>query len=155
MRRYVYALASVLVTFLLSGCFRLSEIRVGDVKVESVSMSGLRSIGGTVSVHVDNHAGQMSLDEIQGELIYFGKVIGMLALDPFIIDARTARRYDLNGKFTLSADITALDLMMMLRQKDIDEFKMNVSAKARTKGGISRTLKYDDIPAGDLMKFFR
>jgi hypothetical protein len=104
-----------------------------------------------VAVGVDNPAFQIGLEDIQGSLKHSGKVIGRLAMDPFVLQARSAEIYHLKGLVTLGEDATLRDLMMLADMTRLNECMVDVSLKARLKNGVTAPINVKDIPLKKLL----
>ena len=69
----------------MAGCKDIKDIRVTSVKLESISPRGFKSMDLHISAEVYNPARQVKISEIDGSVIHSGKIIGKLAMDPFIL----------------------------------------------------------------------
>ena len=104
-----------------------------------------------VAVGIDNPAFQIGLEDIQGTLKHSGKIIGRLAMDPFIVQARSAEIYHLRGLVTLGEEATLRDLMMLMDAARLNECMVDVSLKARLKNGVAAPINVKDIPLKKLL----
>ena len=140
---------------MLTGCSKYKEIRPTSLKLESVSMQGLRAMDVQVSVGIHNPAGQLTISDFSGEIEHSGKVLGKLTLAPLVLMPRMDTVYRLNGRVNLSNDLSVIQAMSYARNpQQLKEAKVDVSAKVKLKGGLSKTLKYDDLPVEKLLKLF-
>ena len=85
----IFALLLLALLLGLTGCKDIRDIRVTSVEVESLSPRGFKSVDVFLKVGVDNPAKQVKISEIDGSVKHSGKVIGKLAMDSFILGART------------------------------------------------------------------
>jgi hypothetical protein len=137
----------------LTGCSRYKEIKITGGRIETVSMVGLRSINTTLTVGIDNPAGKLDVREADGELIYFGKVIGKVVVDPFTMKGRSVEIYHLNARMNLDEDISLYDVLMLLDKKFIDNCTVDVTVKGKLRSGLSKTVTKKDLPVKKLMKY--
>lgn len=135
----------------LTGCKGVKDISITSVELEAVSLQGFKGLNVYVAVGVDNPAFQIGLEDIQGSLKHSGKVIGRLAMDPFVLQARSAEIYHLKGLVTLGEDATLRDLMMLADMTRLNECMVDVSLKARLKNGVTAPINVKDIPLKKLL----
>lgn len=138
-------------TLCLSGCNKVKQIRPTSCRLEAVSPSGLRSVNVFLAVGIDNPAFQIGISEIQGSVKHSGKVLGKLAMDPFVLQARSAEIYHLRAEVSLAEGAGLMDLMVFTDQTKLNECLVDISAKATLKGGVSKTVTYTDIPLKKLI----
>ncbi|MBQ3612929.1 MAG: hypothetical protein II989_02435 [Bacteroidales bacterium] len=141
----------VMISFAVSGCRKVKDISVTSVELEAVSPQGFKGLNVYVAVGIDNPAFQIGLEDIQGTLKYSGKIIGRLAMDPFIVQARSAEIYHLRGLVTLGEEATLRDLMMLMDAARLNECMVDVSLKARLKNGVAAPINVKDIPLKKLL----
>ena len=140
---------------MLTGCSKYKEIRPTSIKLESVSVQGLRSMDVEVSVGVDNPAGKLTISDFCGEVEHSGKVLGKLTLAPLDLLPRTDTVYRLNGRLSLSKELSVMQALSYVRNpQQLKDAKVDITAKAKLKSGLSKTLKYEDIPVEKLLKLF-
>ena len=135
----------------LTGCRNIKDIRVTSVQVESVSMKGFKSLDLFLSVGVENPARQVRLSEIDGSLIHSGKIIGKLAMDPFVLLARSSETYTLKANVSLAKGAGLKDLMLLADQKGLNECTVDISAKAAYGKGAPMPVKMKNIPLKELL----
>ncbi len=152
--RYAALVLAVAMTT-LCGCSKFKQIRPVSAELESVVPSGLRSVAATVAVEIDNPAGQVRLSEIEGVISHSGKVFGRVAVDPFILEARSLETYSLHAVLTLDGNVNLLDVMSLLKGNIIEECTVDLSAKASLKGGASKRLAVENLPLKELYELVR
>ena len=103
------ALAAMLALLCLCGCSKYKQIRPVSANVESISPQGFRTVAAVVALEIDNPAGQVTLSEIEGQIVRSGKVFGKVAVDPFILEARSLKTYHLRAEINLGEDVNLLD----------------------------------------------
>lgn len=153
-RRYAAIILAVAMLG-LCGCSRYKQIRPVSAQLESIMPSGLRSVAAVVAIVVDNPAGQVALSEIEGVLSRSGKVFGRVAVDPFILEARSLETYSLKAVLTLDGDVTLIDVMSLLKGNAFEDFTVDLHAKASLKGGASKRLAFEDLPLKELYELVR
>ena len=150
---------SALLTLLLAvGCAdikKLEDLEVVSVKVENVIPNGLRGVGLVLSVEVDNPGAELSLSEISALLEHSGKVLGRVAVDPFILQGKTTDTYRLEADLTLGENATILDLGRLLDKKTLENALVDVSAKVRIKKSPAKRIELNDIPLKKLIDAVR
>ena len=150
LRTYIIALVFLLVS--LSGCKDVRDIRITSVRLETISFQGLTSLGVHFAVDIDNPAMQVGLEEIHGEVRHSGKVIGKIAVDPFIMNARSAETYHLRAVVSLAEGATLKDLAMLMDKSALDECTVDISARPRLKNGLSAPVTINDSPLKKLLE---
>ena len=139
----------------LSGCAdikRLEDLSVDSIKISSVSPKGFRGVKLVLDVEVDNPGAQVSLSEISATLEHSGKILGVVAVDPFVLDARSDEIYSLNADVDLGEEASVADLGRLLNKKALDETLVDVSAKVRIRKGIVRKVEFNDVPLKKLLE---
>ena len=139
----------------LCGCSKFKQIRPVSAKVEGIEMQGLRSAVLNLVIEVDNPAPQVSLSEIEGVINRSGKVFGGVAVDPFILKARSLEKYHLRAVLTLDGGVSLLDMMGLLKGNAVEDITVDVYAKAKLKGGASKRFAYENVPLKELYDLTR
>lgn len=119
---------------LLTGCANYKQIRVTGGKIETISMVGLRAINMTLSVGIDNPAGKLDVREVSGQLTHFGKVIGKVTLDPFIVNEKSNRNHKLTATLELSPQVGLRELMGFMDMNRLYECNVNIHIKGYVAG---------------------
>ena len=138
----------------LTGCKNVKDIQVTSVEVESVSLKGMKSLDIFLKVGVDNPAKQVKISEIEGSLKHSGKVIGKLAMDSFILGARTADVYTLKANVSLVQGAGFKELMSLAAPDGLDGCTVDFSAKATYGKAAVMPIKMKDIPLKELLDKF-
>ena len=139
------------VVLCLTGCGDIRDIEVTSVQVESIAPNGLRGVQVGLAVGVDNAAFQDKLSQIEGSLKLSGKVLGRMAMDPFVLHARSAEIYHLKTSVNIEKGVTLTELLALTDQETLNKCMVDVSVRATLKGGVSKVLKFNDIPLTDLL----
>lgn len=135
----------------LSGCGDIRDLEVTSVEVENIAPIGLRGVNVGLAVGIDNPAFQVSLSEIEGSLKLSGKILGRMAMDPFVLRARSAEIYHLKASLNIEQGVFLTEILSLMDMETLNKCVVDVSVKATLKGGVSKRLKYNDIPLTDLL----
>lgn len=135
----------------LTGCKNVKDIRITSAKLESVSPRGFKSLDVFFTVGVDNPARQVKISEIDGSLKHSGKVIGKLAMDPFVLTARSSETYTFKANVSLAKGAGFKDLMMFASPDGLNECTVDLTAKAAYGKGAPMPVKLKDIPLKELL----
>ncbi len=139
----------VLMTF--TGCKKYTEVKVLSVKVESVNMKGLRAGEAVLSVRVDNPAGKMTLEELNGVVKHSGKVLGNIALDPVTLKPRQTDDYSMNVRFELDKGVGVMYMLTFTDIRKLKECTIDLSARGKA-AGVKMKREYKDIPVKNLLE---
>ena len=139
----------VLMTF--TGCKKYTEVKVLSVKVESVNMKGLRAGEAVLSVRVDNPAGKMTLEELNGVVKHSGKVLGNIALDPVTLKPRQTDDYSMNVRFELDKGVGVMYMLTFTDIRKLKECTIDLSARGKV-AGVKVKREYKDIPVKNLLE---
>ena len=139
------------VTLFLTGCGDIRDLEVTSVQIESITPNGLRGVNVGLAVGIDNPAFQVGLSEIEGSLKLSGKVLGRMTMDPFVLHARSAEIYHLYTSLSIEQGVTLTEILSLTDMETLNKCMVDVSVKATLKGGISKRLKFNDIPLTDLL----
>ena len=99
----------VLMTF--TGCKRYMDVRILSVKVESMNMKGLRAGEATLTVRIDNPAGKIIVEELNGVVKHSGKVLGNFVLDPLTLKPKQADDYSMHASFELDKSVGVMYML--------------------------------------------
>ena len=148
------ALLLFLMAFLLclTGCKNNKDIEVTSVKLESVSLNGFKSLDLYLSAQVSNPARQVKLSEIEGSIVHSGKIIGRLAMDPFVLQAKSAEIYHLKALVTIDKEASLSELMALMDEKVLNECLLDISVRVQLKSGVAKKIRLNDIPLKKLLE---
>ena len=135
----------------LTGCGKYKEIQVTGGKIETISLVGLRTINLTLSVGIDNPAGKLDVREVSGQLTHFGKVIGKLTLDPFIVNPKTSHDHRLSARIDISPEVGLRELMSFMDVGKLYDCMVDVYVKGRV-AGIAVKTNIKEIPLEKLLE---
>ena len=96
---------------------------------------------------------QIALSDIFAEIVLDGKVVGNLSVAPFVMEAKSDKKYDMNALVALNKGFSIINLLPMM--KDPESLKnayVNVKVKATLKNGLSKNLEWKEIPVEKLLK---
>lgn len=154
--RIKYAMLVLAVASLgMCGCAKFKQIRPVSANLESITPMGMKSIEAVIAVEIDNPAAQVSLSKIEGVVYYSGKVFGRVAVDPFILNARSLEKYHLRAALTLDGGVSLMDLMPLLKGNVIDGLTIDLNAKASLKGGASKKFELQNVPLAELYELIK
>ena len=83
--------------------------------------------------------------------MHSGKVIGKLAMDPFILGAKMSDVYTLKATVSLAEGAGLMDLMVLMDKKGLDRCTIDFSAKAAYGKVAPMQIKKKDIPLKKLL----
>lgn len=141
--------------FCVGGCRnieRVKDIRVTSVHLDAVSPQGFTALNVFFSVGVDNPAFQIGLEDIEGSLKHSGKVLGRLAMDPFVLQARSAEIYHLRAEVKKGESASWSDVLKLADTNVLNECQVDISLKARFKNGVTAPIRINDIPLKKLLE---
>jgi hypothetical protein len=149
----VLLLTSVLMLVLMTftGCRKYMDVRIVSVKVESVNMKGLRAGEAVLSVRVDNPAGKMILEKLDGVVKHSGKVLGNIALDPVTLKPRQTDDYSMNVRFELDKGVGVMYMLTFTDIRKLKECTIDLSARGKA-AGVKVKREYKDIPVKNLLE---
>ncbi len=148
-------LAVMTAAVLLSSCGgikKLEDIKITSANIANISPNGLKAIKMDIQIGIDNPGMQVTLSEISCDIKHFGKVLGNVAVDPFTLSAKTEETYNLRADVRLGDGLTLFDAGKLLDKNASDEITVDLNAKVKLKGGISKKLNFNDIPLKKLIE---
>ncbi len=135
----------------LTGCGKYKDIQITGGKIEAISMVGLRAINMTLSVGMDNPAGKLDVREVSGQLTHFGKVIGKVTLDPFIVNPKTSHDHRLSARIDLSPEVGFRELMTFMDVNKLYDCTVDMYVKGFVAGvAVKKNIK--EIPLKKLLE---
>lgn len=135
----------------LTGCNQKRQIEITGGNIESVSMSGMRTVNLGMMVSINNPYGKLEIREADGVLMHFGKVIGKMTLDPFVVNRKTEEEYHVKANFTLEETMGLRQIMQFVNVNVLNECTVDFHVKARL-GGIQVQKKYKNISMKELFE---
>lgn len=156
MKRLFYYISMIFTVILtVNGCVNVKGLEVTSAKVESVRPRGMRALGLTANIGIDNPSREFSIYDIEGS-IYRGKQnIGDFKADPVTVLAKRSMTYMVKAEFSMDSSLTFMDLMAMIPDFDLDEYRTDIQFKVRPKGGCAQKIRLKDIPVRNVMDMFR
>ena len=137
---------------MLTGCKKIKDIRVTSVQLEAISPEGLKGLNVFLAVGIDNPAFQIGLEDIHGTLKHSGKVLGRMAMDPIVVQARSAEIYHVKAFLSIGEDATLRDLIMLTDMEKLKECMIDVSAIPRLRSGLGAPITIKNIPLKKLLE---
>lgn len=135
----------------LTGCDQKRQIEITGGNIESVSMSGMRTVNLGMMVSINNPHGKLEIREADGVLMHFGKVIGKMTLDPFVVNKKTEEEYHVKANFTLEETMGLRQIMQFVNVNVLNECTVDFHVKARL-GGVQVQKKYKNISMKELFE---
>jgi hypothetical protein len=74
-----------------------------------------------------------------------------MAMDPFVLQARSAEVYHLKTSVNIEQGVTLAELLALTDAETLNKCMVDVSVRATLKGGVSKRLKFNDIPLTNLL----
>ena len=146
----LFAIVCLALSF-LTGCGKYKEIQITGGKIETISMVGLRAINLTLSVGIDNPAGKLDIREVSGQLTHFGKVIGKVTLDSFIVNPKTSHDHRLSARIDLSPEVGFRELMTFMDINKLYDCTVDMYIKGFVAGvAVKKNIK--EIPLKKLLE---
>lgn len=152
MRRIALLIVSALL-LTLTGCGKFTQIEVNSVKVEKICPYGLSGVEAGLAVEINNPAVQIKLSDMEAVVRYCGKVLGNVTVDPFTMKGRTVETYHLDGRLVLDKEVSFYDLLMFLDKDFAENCVLDITAKGKLRGGLSKKITKKDVPLKKLMKY--
>jgi len=153
-KRKSIILSLVLLVFVMSGltgCRKYEQIRVTSGVVESLSLNGLRSLDLDLVVGVDNPAGKVVIQKMEGTLKHFGKVIGKVTTtEPLVLAKGMEAEYDVKVRVSLEPGLGVMQVMSLMNKGKLGECTVDVSAVGKV-SGVRMKKNYNDIPLNKLL----
>ena len=135
----------------LTGCGDVRDIKVTSVDIENISLIGFRGANVDLAVGIDNPAFRVELSEIEGSLKLSGKVLGRMAMDPFVLHARSTEIYHFKASVSIEPGVTLKEVVALTDMETLNNCTVDVSVRATLKGGVTKVLRFNDIPMTKLL----
>ena len=137
----------------LVSCNKIREIRPTSFELVSVSPKGFYSADVDFKLGIHNPALQIGFSDIFAEVVLNGKVIGNVSVAPFVMEAKSAKVYDINALLALNKGTSVLNLIPLLKSPDaMKNAHINLRVRATLKNGISKELVWNEVPVEKLIK---
>lgn len=146
----LFAVACVMLS-VLTGCNKYKEIEITEGRVESMMLTGLRAVDLGLAVKIDNPAGKVEICEVEGVVMHFGKVIGNVTLDPFLVKRKSEEKHHLKAKVKLDDSVRFAQLMSFTNLNKLYECTVDVHIKAKI-AGVPVKKKLENIPLKELLE---
>ncbi|MBQ9548868.1 MAG: hypothetical protein IJV01_06920 [Bacteroidales bacterium] len=142
-----------LVLLAAPGCRnKFKEVSVTSFDLASVVPTGLRSFDAVVALGVHNPAPEFTLRNIRGTVRRDTTALFLLTVEDVPVQGHTDKVYQVPVHGTLSDGVTLLQMAVLLRSFNPDEYKVDVSARASLAAGVGKNLEYNAIPLSKFMK---
>ena len=124
----------------------MKDIRVVSCRPESVSMHGLRGMQAVLSVEVYNPARTIFKSDKEGALYAEDQLLGHFTSENVTLEGRVCASVPVSVDFTLDKSVSIIGLLSMARGLDPDDITMDISLKAKIKGGVSKKVRLEKVP---------
>lgn len=135
----------------LTGCSKYKQIQITGGKIETISMVGLRAVNLTLVVGIDNPAGKLDVREVSGQLTHFGKVIGKVTLDPFIVNPKTSDDHRLSARIDIAQGVSFRELMTFMDVNKLYDCTVDMYVKGFIAGVVVKK-NIKEIPLKKLLE---
>ena len=149
--RHIALAFAVMMTFLLTGCGKIREVRVGDYNVDSVSLDG-RRVEAVISVTVDNPAKQIRISDVKGTIYLEDREMAVFEAEPVILEGKSEGKYPLECGFALADGLSIMKFMALAASSDMDAVTADLEARVKVKGGIKKKIRFRNVPLKELIK---
>ena len=136
---------------LLTGCNKSKQFDITGGKIESVSMSGMRTLHLGLLVNINNPHGKLEVCEANGVLMHFGKVIGRVTLDPFVVEKKSEGDYHLKAVFALDENMGLRQIMQFVNIDKLYECTVDIHVKAYS-AGVAVQKRFKNVPMKELFE---
>jgi len=152
MRKVLKIALICLSAVLLSSCGvqKFKDIKVTSFDVDSFSPSGLKAFDAVVALGVDNPAMAFDVKHLKATVKKDTTDIMYLSAENLAVDAKCEKVYKVPVEGTLNRQFTLLQLAVMAKNFDPDEYTVDITADASAKG-IGKKLEYKDMPLSKFM----
>lgn len=156
MKRLVYYIFTAFTVIMAAnGCVNIKGLEVTSIRMESVRPNGMRKLSFSMEVGIDNPSKEFQVYDMEGTIYKDRQELGDLTVEPVTVLAKSDMKYRVRAEFAMNGSLTFLDLMSMIPNSDLEEYRMDVRLTVKTKGGHAKKLKFRDVPAKSVMKMFR
>lgn len=141
----------IFVPLLVSGCGKISDIKITSCGLESITPIGLRGVKAELALAVENPAMQFTLSDIRGILYYKGKEFVNYAADPITVRRHLAAVYPLKVEAHLAGSVSFSEVLKLLSGYNPEDFSTDIYARVKLKSGLYKNLEFKNIPIKELM----
>lgn len=149
-RRNIFFLLICIVA-LFVGCGKVEDIKVTSFSLKSITPTSLRSVRTKIALEIDNPVMQFTLSDINGILYHNGEEFAYFTAEPLVI-ARKKDTYTLNGEIKFAGSIFSGVMTAVLGNLKAKDFTVDIYAKAKSKLGFHKALKYEGLKLDELIE---
>lgn len=131
---------------------KFKEVSVSSFDVTSVVPTGLRSFDAVVALGVNNPAPEFTLRNIRGTVRRDTAAVFFLTVEDVPVKGRCDKVYQVPVHGTLADGVTLLQMAVLLRNFNPEEYTVDVAARASLAAGVGKNLEYKAIPLTKLTK---
>ncbi len=137
---------------MLSGCSSYKDIRVESCRLESLSPSGLKSVGAGFSVSVHNPVKEIVLTDIQGTVYYDGEELGFFEAPDVVVPGKSDSEVAVDVTATLGSRMSLMQLMAAASGFRAENFTLDLTCRVKVRGGIRKTVRLENVPVAELFR---
>ncbi len=144
---------SAVLLLLLSSCGgSVKDIRVTSFKIVSIAPQGLSGITALVEVGVHNPAMGFEVTDLHATLKMREQEAVHLSSDQLMVAGRTDKTYTVPLKGEIADGFNPFQLLKLLSNEvDYSQVTVSLSARLALRGGVGRTVEYNDVPLSSLI----
>lgn len=138
-----------------TGCVNVKKINITSFKISSISPEGFKAVRGSASIGIDNQSNAFQIYDIKGVIRRSGTELGTFTMEPLSILAKTGDQYTINGRLSLSDNMSAFELLSLIPRFRASEYVADLYFTVKPKGGAAKKLQFKDIPAEKLLRMMK
>lgn len=142
----------LLISLALVSCGRTKDIRITSYSLVSVSPRGFRAVDAVLALGIDNPAMAFTISDLEGTVKNDGEPAATFTAEPVSITRKSSEIYEVPCHAALDSGITLADAIKLVSSKDFSPYTVDVSFQVKTKSGISKVMKYNDLKISDLIR---
>ena len=135
-----------------AGCNKFKDIAVTSFQVESFSPRGMRAVDAVVSIGVRNPTIAFTISDLVATVRDGNGTLAVLDGGPVSVAKKSDQTYQVPCSVVLGENLSLFQVLNLLKNKDLDNYVVDVSALVTLSNGLKKTLVYNDIPVRDLLE---
>lgn len=151
MKRLLTILAVLTVMVSMTGCAGVRDIKVTSCAVKSISLSGLRSIDGVLTIGIENPIMAFTISDLSGVITHQGEEFATFKAGKLPVARKSSKIYPLSCSGSIARNVSLLELVRLAGNRDLSDMAMDLTLKVKLKCGISKTLKFKGLKVTELM----
>ena len=152
-RRFIIRISILfLISLALVSCGRTKDIRITSYSLASVSPRGFKAVDAVLALGIDNPAMAFTISELEGMVKNNGEPAATFTAEPVTINRKSSDTYEVPCHAALDSGITLADAIKLISSKDFSPYTVDVSFHVKTRSGISKVMKYNDLKISDIIR---